>query len=777
MITQDLIVKSSFRAHLRAVYLFLNLCTFLFASAVAQAAPASPARVEAIQISTYAYVSWTAVSGATSYRIQKLYSRDQPLTTSGTEIADIAVMFGSTYTYQVSACDASGCSAPANAAPLTIGVGAPNMPMGVTAAASASQIAIAWNAVSGATSYTLRKTVGGAVSEISGIAGTSYTDTAVAPGTTYTYNVKACNGGGCSAISAGATASTPVPPVPIPAAPASVQATSLSGYAIISWTAVSGATSYQIQRVYGQNGPMTSTGTEIADLTVQIGNTYTFQVSACNGSGCSAATTSNAVTIAAPPPAMPTGLTATASGAVIVVGWNAVSGATSYTIQRTVSGVVTNISGIAGTGYVDPNVTPGARYTYNVKACNSGGCSAISSGASATAAAAIPGAPAIVQATSLSGYAIISWTAVSGATSYRIQRVYGQNGQTSTGTEIADLTVQVGNTYTYQVSACNGSGCSAATTSNAVTISPPVPAVPTGVRATASGASIVVDWVAVSGATSYTIQRTAGGAVTTVTGRTGTSYVDPAVTPGTTYIYQVRACNSAGCSASSSGASATVTLALPGAPAFITVTQSGLTVKVAWAASANATLYRMRRAGGASAVAFPDTAGTGVDDTNVPVDTELMYQVQACNSTGCSAGWTSSATIRIPHIPAAPAPATATARADAIYVSWPSTDNASSFKLNRNGSQIAAAATAPYADAGVTKGTSYVYGVSGCNSTGCSAYALSAPVIAGEIQAGVKVSEEFDYDVLGRLRRVGTDGSTRARYDYDKAGNRRQVTE
>ena len=760
---------------------FLALCfsffISFFISSIAHAAPPPPAIVQASSGGTYAYVNWSAVSGATSYTVKKEYGREPPISTNATDMAYFSVTLGGTYTFQVNACNSTGCSAYVNAAPVTITAGPPQMPTGVTATASGNAITIGWTAVSGAASYTIQKTVNGVVSNITGVTGTAYTDSNLAPATTYTYNVKACNAAGCSAISSGASATTAAP---LPAAPANVSAMSISGYAYISWSAVSGATSYRVLKVNGMTPAVTTSATNYADTSVTVGNTYTYQVTACNNSGCSAGVNTNAVTIAPPPPQMPTGVTATASGGAIVVGWSAVSGATSYTIQKNAGGVISTISGVGGTSYSDRSITAGMSYTYNVKACNSAGCSANSAGASATAPAAVPGAPVNVSAMSVNGYAYVSWSAASGATSYRVQRLNGMTAPaTTSGTDYADTSVTVGNTYTYQVAACNSSGCSSGVNTNVVTITAPAPsAAPGGLALTSGQTTMAVRWNAVSGATYYSLQRTPTGAGFPVASITATSYGDSGLSPATTYGYSVRACNSAGCSSWSAQVSGTTSASTPPAqPASLIATQEAATVRLVWPASANATLYKLRRLNGPDVVALPDTAATSALDAGVAVDIDYIYQVQACNSGGCSAGWTASAVIRVPHIPAPPAPVSAVVRQNGIYVSWPNNDTATSFKLSRNGSQIASAATSPHADTGVVKGTSYVYGVSACNATGCSAVATSAAVVAGTVQAGGRVLNAYGYNVLGRLTTVTQDGTTKTEYEYDSAGNRKQVDE
>jgi hypothetical protein len=100
-----------------------------------------------------------------------------------------------------------------------------------------------------------------------------------------------------------------------------------------------------------------------------------------------------------PPPAAPTGLTATAGNAQVGLNWTAVSGATSYTVKRsTVSGgSYTTVGSSTGTSCIDTGLTNGATYFYVVTAVSSTGESPNSTQVSAT-----PQAPAAAPAVSLS---------------------------------------------------------------------------------------------------------------------------------------------------------------------------------------------------------------------------------------------------------------------------------------------------------------------------------------------------------------------------------------
>ncbi len=88
-------------------------------------------------------------------------------------------------------------------------------------------------------------------------------------------------------------------------------------------------------------------------------------------------------------PGQVTGLTATAGANQIVLSWTAVSGATSYDVERGTAstGPFTSIATPTGTTYTDTSITAGVTYDYEVAAVNAGGTGT----ASAVVSAIVPG--------------------------------------------------------------------------------------------------------------------------------------------------------------------------------------------------------------------------------------------------------------------------------------------------------------------------------------------------------------------------------------------------
>ena len=183
------------------------------------------------------------------------------------------------------------------------------------------------------------------------------------------------------------------------------------------------------------------------------------------------------------PPAVPTGLTATAGNQQIALTWNASSGATSYNIGRatTTGGPYTTVSSPATAGYSDSSVTNGTTYYYVVSATNSAGTSANSSQVAATPQAPPP-VPSGLTATPGNQQVSLSWAASTGAASYNVKRGAVSGGpfttvSSPTTTSYNDPSLTNGTTYYYVVSAVNAGGESANSSQVSATPSGPVTSV------------------------------------------------------------------------------------------------------------------------------------------------------------------------------------------------------------------------------------------------------------------------------------------------------------
>jgi fibronectin type 3 domain-containing protein len=275
------------------------------------AIPATPAGLSASPGNAQVTLSWAASSGASSYHVKRSAVSGGPYTQvgapSGASYVDASVTNGTKYFYVVSAVNSAGesaNSAEASGTP-TAPASAPASPTNLQATAGNAQVSLSWSGSTSATSYNVKRstTSGGPYTKLSSPTATSYVDTGLTNGTKYFYVVSAVNSSGESANSSEVSA-TPTTPASAPAAPANLQATAGNAQVSLTWSASTGATSYDVERSTTSGGPYAQIGTSstnsYTDFGLTNGTTYYYVVSAVNSVGQSANSAQATVTPAAP---------------------------------------------------------------------------------------------------------------------------------------------------------------------------------------------------------------------------------------------------------------------------------------------------------------------------------------------------------------------------------------------------------------------------------------------------------------------------------------------
>ncbi len=548
------------------------------------------------------------------------------------------------------------------------------------------------------------------------ITATSYLDTSATVGTLYYYRVTAVN----SAIPAesfpttvsvtrGSAASAPQ-------APTTVAAVANGSTAInVNWSFSTNATSYKVLRSldgvtgWTQITSVSGSTNTYADTNLAPNTTFYYEVIASNAVGDSPASSVASATTLQAAPVAPTNVVANAgSSTQITITWGAVANATGYTIQRSLDGVtgwtaINTTVGQSSTTYPDTGLTPNTTYYYQVLATNGAGPSPASATASATTQQVAPVAPTNALATANNAAQItVTWTAAPTATGYTIQRSLDglTNWQTAgstigvNATSFPDTGLSASTTYYYQVIATNSAGPSPVSNITSATTTVAAPPAPASSGASAQDANdIQVTWAASATATTYTVQRSLDGLtnwtpVFTTPDNNTFAYLDPNLTPHTTYFYQVFATNAGGNSPASPVSSATTPQVAAVTPGTLVVTavNATTTISLSWGASANADGYIVQRSlDGFSGWTQINTT-TGVNSTTyldndptLTANTTYYYQIIATNSVGPSLpGNVAAATT----VPVAPSPVVlAAASFVGINVSWPDVAGETGFRI------------------------------------------------------------------------------------------------
>ena len=331
--------------------------------------------------------------------------------------------------------------------------------------ATSGKPVLTWNAVYGATSYRIYRSTskGSGYSLLGTTTATSYTNTGAKAGTTYYYRVKACNDAGLSPysniVSGQVKTVTPKPAAPV----VKIGNSASSGKPMLTWNAVSGATSYKVYRATSQNGTYsllgTVTATSYTNTGAKAGTTYYYKVKAVNSAGESAY--SNIVSGRATVTTLTMGHSSTSGKPQLT--WKAVSGATSYKVYRatTKNGAYSVINTTKARTYTNTGAALGTTYYYKVEALNA-------AGKSMGFSAVVDGKVAPVLAvgySSVSGKPQLTWKAVPGATEYQVYRSTQQNSgyskiNTTTATSYVNTGAKAGTTYYYRIVAVKGTAAS-----------------------------------------------------------------------------------------------------------------------------------------------------------------------------------------------------------------------------------------------------------------------------------------------------------------------------
>ncbi len=309
-----------------------------------------------------------------------------------------------------------------------------------------AHVALAWNAVSGATSYAVYRD---GVKVQGGLTTPSLTDMNVVSGHTYAYSVTATGPGGEGAHSASVSATAPNPPGMVLTAPVNLTVMGVWQAAptdALTWTAVPGAVSYNLYQYDTQIATgLTGTSYIVPPTAFVWGPTYTITAVGVDGSETlpsAVATAQGAYNPASPPawmpppPTPPTLLAATAEWNAgvprIHLTWHGEDAAYTYNIYRDGQRVG---AGLWGLNYYDQDVRPGATHSYTVSAVNlpistpveSGQSGAVSATALMSAPAAVPGLIQITGVQPNDDSAVVSFAAIPGAVDYRVYNVANPN--------------------------------------------------------------------------------------------------------------------------------------------------------------------------------------------------------------------------------------------------------------------------------------------------------------------------------------------------------------
>ena len=701
----------------------MQMVTFKVASSLDNSPPTAPSNLSATPLAPNRIgLSWTASTdnvGVTAYVIERCSGANCASFAQLTTVVGITYTDTRTYpfltseTYRVYARDAAGNVSPysntatATAPPDTT---PPTAPTNLTATPiSNSQINLSWGASTddvGVTAYTVERCQGSGCAnfaQIASPAGTSYSDTGLSATTSYTYRVWAVDASGnVSGYSNTAAATTLAGPPPPPQALTFVQQVAKN-----AGTGISSTT---------QTFPAASTSGNLIVVSVKWGGQ---NISVLSVTDSKANNYQSAVG--------PTNWSGTAKRAQTFYAKNIVGGGAPITINVTLSGNAASVLLVYQLEY---------------------------SGADKNA-------PVDVATAAIGAVTTVNSGAI--GTNFANDLIYGfsasDTGTLSPGSGFAAESRFLGNLVEDRMVNVTGSYSASATNSAASNwvmqmvafkaVAPVSPTAPTNLSATAAGPDTVnLSWTAATetGGTisQYLIERCIGAGCNNfaqVGITSGVTYSDTGTLGSTTYVYRVRAQDTA----SNTGPYSSTATAVTASPTFtapsnlLATASSPVQINLSWTASTETggtiSQYLIERCVGVNCASTPSNfaqvgtaATTTFNDTGLLGSTSYSYRVRATDALSNFSAYsnTASATTGAPTF-TAPSNLTATAAGSTqINLIWTAATETggtiTQYLIERcqgvncgntpsNFAQVNTSAATSFSDNGLTASTSYSYRV------------------------------------------------------------------
>ena len=407
-------------------------------------------------------------------------------------------------------------------------------------------VKISWGKSNGAEQYRVYYKGSKGWTRLADTTSTSYTDSKVTSGKTYTYTVRCLNKSKNKFTSGYDSKGTKATFI---STPKISKTENVNGGVKISWGKSNGAEQY---RVYykgskGWTRLADTTSTSYTDSKVTSGKTYTYTVRCLNKSknkftsGYDSKGT-KATFISTPKISK----TENVNGGV-KISWGKSNGAEQYRVYYKGSKGWTRLADTTSTSYTDSKVTSGKTYTYTVRCLNKSKNKFTSGYDSKGTKATFISTPKISKTENVNGGVKISWGKSNGAEQYRVY-YKGSKGWTrladTTSTSYTDSKVTSGKTYTYTVRCLNKSKNKFTSGYDSKGTKATFISTPKISKTEATYKSITLNWDKVNGAEKYRVYRKGEKGWSRLFDTTSTTFTDTNLYADTEYTYTVRCINS-----------------------------------------------------------------------------------------------------------------------------------------------------------------------------------------------------------------------------------------
>ncbi len=505
---------------------------------------AAPQLTQAVNTDEGIDVAWESVPGAAWYRVYYKTAGSgwvKAGDTAGTSYTWTRGKAGTAYVFTVKAFDEADRAGEYDSAGLAVTryLATPEL---IAAKWNGSAVTVSWRAVAGAAKYRVYYSVGGGTWTMAGdTTKTSLAWTKGKAGTVYAFTVRCVDSAGKIKTSdferPGLTPKNA-------AAPKLTGVSNEPGGLRVTWKAATGASLYRVYyRTTGGWSVLADTaGTSYTWAGAVSGKRYTFTVRGLTDNGRGVTTDydkTGASGVYMAPPVL-TGASNTNGG--VQIKWKAVAGAEKYRVFYKTTGGWTRLADTTSTGYTWAGARSGVAYAFTVRCLSADGKSYTSGYDTAGVRVLSLTAPKLGEPAHTADGVKVTWTAVSGAETYRVYAKSGGSGWIrigeTAGTSYEWTGAESGTEYAYTVRAFDADGVGGPYDKTGKTVTH-FPA-PVMVGATAETEGLAISWEAVPGAEKYRVFYKTTGGWTKLADTTETSYMWTEAKSGPAYAFTVR---------------------------------------------------------------------------------------------------------------------------------------------------------------------------------------------------------------------------------------------
>ncbi|WP_372516728.1 fibronectin type III domain-containing protein [Paenibacillus silviterrae] len=633
--------------------------------------PIIPTNIVANSTSSAITLNWTSVAGATGYDVEV---NGTTTATSTNSFTKNNLSPNTSHIFRIRAKNVGSTSEWTSEIIKTTLLATPS----ITGASTSSTITLTWPSIQGAANYEVD--VDGSIIDVGN--NPSYTHSDLAANTSHTYKVRAKSADNSSAWTNAITRSTS------PAEPTNVNANSTSTSVTLTWTAITGATGYDVE-VDGT--VVSSSNISYTKNSLTPNTSHTFRVRSKNAGGVSNWTPVLEKTTLLTTPTV----TGASTSSTITLTWSVIQDAVSYEVD--VDGSIIDIGNILS--YTHSGLASNTSHTYKVRAKSADNASAWTS---AITRSTSPAEPTNVSASSTSSSVILTWIAAPGATGYDVE----VDGVTvsSSNTSYTKSSLTPNTAHTFRVRSKNAGGVSDWTPvlEKTTLLTTPV------VTGASTSSTITLTWPSIQDAVSYEVD--VYGSIIDIGNIL--SYIQSGLTANTSHTYKVRAKSADNVSAWTNAITRSTS---PAEPTNVSASSTSTSVTLTWTASTGATGYDVEVDG-----TMVSTSGTAVSYTknSLAPNTMHTFRVRSKNAGGVS-DWTpvleKTTLLTTPTV-------TVASTSSTITLTWPAIQDAASYEVDVDGSINDIGNNPSYTHSGLAANTSHTYKVRAKSADNASAW-------------------------------------------------------